>query len=154
VDNRVNPTERTNDDAGSQPAPEPPLRPRPPVEQLIGRALRLHCPRCGLGRLFIGWFTMPERCTECGLKFERAPGYYLGSAYINYGAIALLTTAAFIGLRFGLGFSTAQIKYPLLAVAVLVPLFTFRYARALWLALDCHFDASVLAEETGGDNDL
>jgi uncharacterized protein (DUF983 family) len=129
-------------------------RPRPPLEQLIGRALRLRCPRCGEGGLFRGWFTMHERCADCGLKYERAPGYYLGSAYINYGAIALLTTTAYIGLRFGAGVSTAMLKYPLLAVAVLLPFFTFRHARALWLAMDCHFDASVLAEETAGEDDL
>jgi uncharacterized protein (DUF983 family) len=132
----------------------PPRSLRPPLEQLISRALRLRCPRCGDGVLFIGWFTMPERCSACGLKYERAPGYFLGSAYINYGAIALLTTVSFIVLRFGFHVDTVRIKYPLLAVAMILPLYTFRYARALWLALDCHFDKSVLADETAGDNDL
>jgi uncharacterized protein (DUF983 family) len=140
----------------SSPAPpdaDRPLRPRPPLETLIGRALRLTCPRCGEGRLFTGWFTMLERCPQCGLKYERGPGYYLGSAYINYGMIALLTTFAFIGLRYGAGVSTSTLKYPLLAIALIVPLFTFRHARALWLALDCHFDHSVLADETAADDD-
>lgn len=147
----------TDDASGSTDDGVAPLerqRPRPPLEQLIGRALRLRCPRCGVGELFRGWFTMHERCAECGLKYERAPGYYLGSAYINYGAIALLTTTTYIALRFGAGVSTATLKYPLLAVAVVLPLLTFRHARALWLAMDCHFDASVLADETAGEDDL
>lgn len=128
-------------------------RPRPPLEQLVGRALKLRCPRCGEGRLFIGWFTMPERCSVCRLKYERAPGYFLGAAYINYGIIALGTTFAFVLLRYGANIPTATLKYPLLAVCLTVPLLTFRHARALWLALDCHFDASVLADDSGDEND-
>ncbi|MFV0446381.1 MAG: DUF983 domain-containing protein [Planctomycetaceae bacterium] len=140
-------------DASDSTADALPRRPRPPAEQLLARALRLRCPRCGEGRMFTGWFSMLERCDHCGLKYERAPGYFLGSAYINYGVIALLTTFSFLVLHFGFGFSTKQIKYPLFTVAILLPLFTFRYARALWLALDSHFDASVLADETATEND-
>jgi uncharacterized protein (DUF983 family) len=127
--------------------PPPPPPPRPAVETLIGRALRLRCPRCGTGKLFIGWFTMPERCSECRLKFERAPGYYLVSAYINYGLTAVLIIALYFALHFGAGWTNRQLTIPLVAVCVVFPLFSFRYARALWLALDCHFDRSVLAGE-------
>ena len=135
-------------------APEERLTPRPPLDQLIGRALRLRCPRCGVGRLFLGWFTMPARCEHCPLKYERAPGYFLGAAYINYGIIALGSTLAFTSLRFGFNVPTETLRYPLLAFCVLLPLYTFRYARAVWLALDAHFDASVLADETAEDDDL
>ncbi|MCA9052517.1 MAG: DUF983 domain-containing protein [Planctomycetaceae bacterium] len=130
-----------------------PPRPRPTPEQRVGRALRLKCPRCGEGELFEGWFRMPERCGVCRLKYERAPGYFLGAAYINYGAIALLTTVSFIILRFGFGITTTMLKYPLFAVAMVLPFLTFRYARGLWLALDSHFDKSVLADETAAEGD-
>jgi uncharacterized protein (DUF983 family) len=133
--------------------PETATHPRPPAETLVSRALRLRCPRCGEGRLFRGWFAMLERCPQCRLKYERAPGYYLGAAYINYGMIALLTTFTFIGLRFGAGLDMDVLKYPLLAAIVVLPLLTFRHARALWLALDCHFDQSVLADETAAEDD-
>lgn len=125
----------------------PPPEPRPSAETLIGRALRLRCPRCGKGKLFIGWFTMPERCSECGLKYERAPGYFLGSSYINYALTAVALTALYIALHFGLGWTNTQLTFPLVGFCVLFPLFSFRHARALWLALDCHFDHSVLASD-------
>ncbi len=131
----------------------PPPRPRPPLETLLARALRLRCPRCGEGPLFTSLFSMLERCPHCRLKYERAPGYYLGSAYFNYGFLAILTTFSYIILRYGVGIPTATLKYPLLAIAVVLPLFTFRYARAVWLAMDCHFDSSVLADETASGND-
>lgn len=119
---------------------------RPSLETLIGRALKLQCPRCGAGRLFRGWFTMPERCSECRLKFERAPGYFLGSTYINYGLTAVSLTAAYVLLHFGAGLSNRQLFWPLTAFCIAVPLTVFRHARALWLALDSHFDQSILAD--------
>jgi len=32
--------------------------------------LRSRCPRCGRGRLFVGFLTVVERCPECGLGFQ------------------------------------------------------------------------------------
>ena len=126
-------------------APPPPYR--PPIETLLGRGLRLRCPRCGSGRLFRGWFSMYERCSNCHLKYERAPGYFLGSAYINYGLTAVSLTIMYMTLRFGVGFSNRQLAVPLGLFCVLFPLFTFRYARGIWLAMDCHFDQSVMSGE-------
>ncbi len=122
---------------------------RPPFETLIGRALRLKCPRCGKGKLFRGWFTMPERCSHCRLKYERAPGYFLGSAYINYALTAVSLTILYCVLHFGVDLTNRQLALPLSAYCVIFPLLSFRYARALWLAIDCQFDESILA----GDDD-
>jgi uncharacterized protein (DUF983 family) len=50
---------------------------RPGTRRLIatalGRGLRKRCPHCGAGRLFSGWSHL-ERCSTCGLVFERNPG--------------------------------------------------------------------------------
>lgn len=119
---------------------------KPPAETLIRRALRLRCPRCGVGRLFVGWFRMPERCAHCSLKYERAPGYFLGSAYINYGLTALLLLVLYPLLHYGMGLTNRELAPWLAGVCVLFPLWAFRYARALWLAMDCHFDRSVYEE--------
>ena len=40
----------------------------------VGRGLRKRCPRCGEGRLFSGWAHHLERCSVCGLVYERNPG--------------------------------------------------------------------------------
>jgi hypothetical protein len=47
------------------------------------RALRLRCPACGLVPIFHGWFAMHKTCANCGRRFDRAPGYLLGSVYFN-----------------------------------------------------------------------
>ncbi|MBS0205551.1 MAG: DUF983 domain-containing protein [Planctomycetes bacterium] len=115
-------------------------------ETAASRALRLRCPRCGEGDLFRNWFSMHPQCSHCQLRFERAPGYFLGSAYVNYGIISLTLTAMYMGLHFGAEISNRVLVGPLVAYFVLVPLFLFRYARSWWLAMDCYFDPTSFSE--------
>jgi len=122
--------------------------PKLELSTVLGRAARLRCPRCGEGKLFIGWFRMHERCSHCGLKYERAPGYFLGSTYINYGLTTMILMFAYIGLHFGLELSHRAVTAPLMAFVVIFPLFFFRYARAFWLALDCFFDPESREHDT------
>jgi len=55
---------------------------RPSIPKLFGRAALKHCPRCGAGHLFTGWWTMKECCPNCNLHFEgRAEeGHFLGDS--------------------------------------------------------------------------
>jgi uncharacterized protein (DUF983 family) len=103
---------------------------------LLGRALRLRCPLCGKGKLFRGWLAMHPECPHCGVTFEREPGFFLGSIYINYGLTALIVSIAYPVLLFN-GFVAER---PLLIVSltfvVLFPLLIFRWARSLWLGFD------------------
>lgn len=92
--------------------------------------------------MFASFFRMHEKCSHCGLKYERAPGFFLGSTYINYGLTAATLTAAYMGLHFGAGYSNQVLALPLSAFFVLFPICFFRHARALWLAMDCFFDTS------------
>jgi hypothetical protein len=96
--------------------------------------------------MFRGLFHMHERCAACGLKYEREPGYFLGSIYINYGVTALLLTVAWVTLRFGYGIESRWLLAGLFAFCVVFQTLFFRYARALWLAMDCKFDRSLFAD--------
>jgi uncharacterized protein (DUF983 family) len=116
--------------------------PQATLGELLGRALRLRCPLCGQGKLFCGLTQMHVECSHCKLRYERGPGYYLGSAYINYGVTAVAVTIAYLALHLGWGFSNRSLAAPLAGFVVIFPLYFFRYARALWLALDAFFDPS------------
>ena len=106
------------------------------VGTVLWRGLRLVCPVCGGGKLFRGWFRMHRSCSECGLVFERGPGFWLGSIYVNYGLTALLVTAGYLVLWFTGAASPEAILVILAAFAVVFPVWFFRYARSLWLGFD------------------
>lgn len=131
----------------SLPAESTPPPARPQIETLIGRALRLRCPKCGVGQLYRNWTRMHERCSHCNLRIQRDGGYYLGATYINYGLTALSMTSMFLFLRLGLNISTQTIIWPLFSFCVVFPILIFRHARALWLALDCQFDRAVMDDD-------
>ena len=137
--NGVDEDDRQNT-AGEEKAAVRTSRPRASLATLLGRALRLRCPVCGVGELFGGWFRMPERCARCGFSFERGPGYWLGSIYVNYGLTALLVTIAYFVLFFTDALPQTAVLWLLTAFCVLFPLWFFRYGRSIWIALDLYFD--------------
>ena len=47
---------------------------RAQVVTAIRRGASRRCPHCGEGALFSGWSHHLERCSRCGLVFERNPG--------------------------------------------------------------------------------
>jgi uncharacterized protein (DUF983 family) len=107
---------------------------------MLGAAVQLRCPRCAAGRLFVKPFKMYEHCPNCGLKFEREQGYFIGAIYINYAAtIAIAVPGYFIVDSF-----TSMTIHQQLALwvpfAVIFPLLFFHHARSLWLMLDHFFN--------------
>jgi uncharacterized protein (DUF983 family) len=105
-----------------------------------GRAWRLRCPRCGQAPLFATWFRMNPECGHCHLRFEREPGYFLGSIYVNYGLTALLATAAYLSLAIGGWTSPQAAMWIVSGFALVFPIWFFRYARSLWLGFDHYWD--------------
>ena len=110
------------------------------LTRALGRAIRLRCPRCGATPLFRGWFRMAEACALCGLKFERAQGYFVGAIYINYAVTTGIAVGGFFLLWGLLGFSTRDQLLVLVPLVVVFPLWFFRYSRSLWLALEWSFN--------------
>ncbi len=110
------------------------------MSTLLWRALRLHCPACGEGDLFRNWISMMDPCASCGRKFDRAPGYLLGSIYFNYGATALLVVVIYFSLFLTKLMTGRQLLFLLATFSLLFPLWFFRYARGFWIAFDEYFD--------------
>jgi uncharacterized protein (DUF983 family) len=103
---------------------------------LLRRAFRLCCPVCGAGRMFRGLFAMNRRCSHCGLWFERAPGYFLGSIYVNYAATGLIASVLYLAPMLWTGRPITWLIGPVVGFCVVFPIVFFRYARSLWLAFD------------------
>jgi hypothetical protein len=76
------------------------------------------------------------RCPACGLVFERETGYFIGAIYINYGLTVLLALGGYFALEAWLAPSPGWQVAVWGTFVVLFPLWSFRYSKALWLALD------------------
>lgn len=79
---------------------------------------------------------MHEACADCGASFAREPGFYLGSIYVNYGVTVIVTGGLYAALVAGAGVAHETALAICLAVAVALPVFFFRHARSLLLAID------------------
>ena len=116
----------------------------PPGKQSTGnlllRALRLRCPTCGEGKLFRTFLSMNDPCPHCRRKFEREPGFWLGSIYFNYGVTTLIVVVLYFSLYLTKTVSGNKLLAVLGTFALLFPLWFFRYARALWVSFDERYD--------------
>ncbi len=114
----------------------------PPRAVMFARAIRKHCPVCGGGGLFDGWFRMKPACPTCGVRFNRGEsGYSLGAMWFNLMAAEAVTVTSFI--------TTVLLTWPsppwdLLQYtgpleALLMPLIFYPFSRTLFLAFDLCF---------------
>ncbi|MGB0368672.1 MAG: DUF983 domain-containing protein, partial [Flavobacteriales bacterium] len=68
--------------------------------------LRLKCPRCHEGDLFLHKnpysFTklekMPDNCPVCDQKYWPEPGFYYGAMYVSYALTIALSVAVFVAM--------------------------------------------------------
>jgi len=103
--------------------------------------LRQMCPRCRAATIFrksiiAGFPRMWEQCPNCGLKFEREPGYFLGAMYISYG-LALIAIVGF-GLLLWVFTSWSLMRITFWAIVLFLPLAPTitLFSRVLWIYLD------------------
>lgn len=81
---------------------------------------------------------MREHCAQCGLKFEREPGYWVGAVIINTAVIF----GTFILVFGGLVLATwPEVPWGLvlvvtLAANALIPILFYPVSKTLWLALE------------------
>ena len=117
---------------------------RPSLPTMFARGAVKHCPRCGQGHLFNGWWTMKERCPRCGLHFEGRPeeGHMLGGMTINIGLTAgTLILGMFIYI---VVLATSDGGGPPLwfvvatsaALAVILPLLFYPFTKTIWVAAE------------------
>jgi hypothetical protein len=79
---------------------------------------------------------MHRACPHCGLVFEREPGFFLGSIYINYGLTALIVSIAYPVLLLSGTVKERHLLIGAIAFTVLFPMLLFPWARSLWLSFD------------------
>jgi len=107
------------------------------------------CPRCGEGKLFVGFLTLAPRCERCGLDYSFAdsadgPAFFVMSISGFIVVFAALAVEVLYQPPFWLH---AVLWLPLILITTLLPL---RPAKGLMIALQYHHKAAE-GRRAGGD---
>ncbi len=110
--------------------------------RLMGRALRLRCPNCGVGAVVRPWAKVNEKCSRCGFRFTRSSDSYFSGAMlanlaVSEGLFAVVFGVSLIVSWPNVPWDTLTWAMPLgiaLAPALLLP-----FAKVAWLAFDVAF---------------
>lgn len=105
--------------------------------QIIARGLANRCPNCGGSHLFKDGklFDLNDACPDCGLRFEKDEGFFLGAMSLNYGVtlvgylvpVLLLWWLGVVGNKLAIGLAIGG--------AVVVPMLLYRSSRSWQLML-------------------
>ena len=103
------------------------------------RALRLRCPHCGGGPIFVTWSRLVPNCPVCGLGLERGEhGYWLGAYFFNLMAVETVFSVWVPGFLWLTWPSPPWGVFQITTVILMVifPVFFFPYSKTLFLAFD------------------
>ncbi len=114
----------------------------------LWRGATLTCPRCP-EPLFTGLFRMHRECPSCNYLIEREQGYFVGAIYVNYAITIAVCLGGYLLSEALLapGLATHLVVWG--GLAILIPLFSFRYARAIWLNADYFFSRKLARADDG-----
>ncbi|HFS67099.1 MAG TPA: DUF983 domain-containing protein [Flavobacteriia bacterium] len=98
------------------------------------------CPRCQEGDVYVdsnpyhfkNLFKMYEKCSVCGLKYEKEPSFFHGAMYVSYAMTVALFIAVFVICQL-LG---VNLKITFIAIVitliVMIPI-TFKVSRLIYM---------------------
>ena len=107
--------------------------------RLLSRALRLRCPHCGGGPIFVTWSRLVPNCPVCGLGLERGEqGYWLGAYFFNLMAMETLFSVWVVGLLWWTWPTPPWTLFQLVTIALMaiVPFAFFPFSKTWFLAFD------------------
>ena len=76
-----------------------------------------------------------DHCTNCGERFEREPGQWFGSIYVNLGLTLGLASAGYLLLQMLTSLTTSQQLQIWTTVAVTGPFAFYRLSKGLWISM-------------------
>lgn len=126
---------------------------RRPVLRTIWRtAVQGRCPECGQTSMFSGWIELHERCAQCGLRYQSAPGEWIGALAVGYGVGAIAAILlAFVEVAYRpireIGLSPAWV---IVIFGLAVTVIGYRWAKAAWFALLYVWDFMALGDQPPG----
>lgn len=88
-----------------------------PTPNYFWSILTMKCPRCRRGAMFKNKnaysrltlshiFDMPDRCAECGQRYDLEQGFWYGTGFVSYALAVAFSVASFIAWWVLIGIST------------------------------------------------
>ncbi|MFT4544776.1 MAG: hypothetical protein ACI9UR_000541 [Bacteroidia bacterium] len=114
----------------------------------IYSVLRLKCPRCHEGDLFLHKNAysvskiekMPDNCPVCDQKYWPEPGFYYGAMYVSYALTIALSVAIFVAMTVLWRFEVLwYLGINAVSILLLFPPI-FRVSRAVWANIFMHYN--------------
>ena len=116
----------------------------------VDAMIRMRCPECKKGIIYSHGSSMNRLCPNCGIRFDREPGYFSGAIWIS-------TLLAMLFMMFCLLWFFRDL-HPAVAGLVaslgfipLVPI-TIRFSRSIWMYLDHRMHPQRPGREPPGDS--
>lgn len=106
---------------------------------MFARALRLHCPHCGGGPVFVSWRRLVPNCPVCGLGFERGEqGYWLGAYFFNLMAVETVFAIWILGILWWTWPAPpwGMVQAGSVGLTLVTPVAFFPWSKTLFLAFD------------------
>lgn len=109
--------------------------------------LYFKCPSCHKGDLFVNqnpysfknFFDMPKVCSNCGLHYEKEPGFFYGAMFVSYGLSIVLAGFTWFFLTLA-GFDFWSVIWTVIPVLIVAIPLTFKLSRVIWLNLFHHYN--------------
>lgn len=107
----------------------------------IKAALKAKCPRCREGNMFTGKAyalksqKMHEVCPNCGLRYEREPGYFYVAMFVSYALAMAEMIAACVGFYIFTGYMEGPWPYLIATIGTVIVFspINYRYSRVILL---------------------
>ncbi len=103
--------------------------------QILARGIAGRCPNCGERTFFPPGRSLRvhEQCANCGLKFNRGEGFFLGPFVVNYGLVVFGFLPVVV-VPYVAGIIGARTALAVAGIGVLVlPLLLYRLTWSWWL---------------------
>ena len=102
----------------------------------LRRCLVLRCPACGRDTIVARPFNIKDRCTACGVIYQREPGFFVGAILANVVTTELVILLVYFGFLLFTNFEDRPVLTILFLVGITFPLAFYHHSWSFWLGLD------------------
>jgi len=118
------------------------------VPEIIYSTVGNKCPRCHKGKFFeynnpynlAKAFKMKESCSECGLVYEREPGFFYGSLYVSYALMSGIFILWFVADLLWLHLDAVRLTAFVVSTIIVAFPIVYRWARSVWINFFVKYD--------------